>query len=210
MCFLQQREAWFCKNVNRKVSSSIKNMKDWPCNLKFWCKVASMATKFTKMQVCCMQSFLLTVTWRRKVHGTREGDMKRTNSEPNEQWSDKGEQKWQTRLLWRPFGGQKSDFFNEKCSKSVSKIMLPTAARNTFLKKRKTKRMWMTSETKIVLDPTVSPPISPLVRPERVHKQEILIFPMVFACRANPRIIANHRESQLDNSIFYQSVNPFD
>ena len=28
-----------------------------------------------------------------------EGGMERQNSEPNEQWSDKGEHKWQKRLL---------------------------------------------------------------------------------------------------------------
>ena len=42
---------------------------------------------------------------RRKVHETAarnyflKGGMQRKNSEPNEQWSNKGEQKWQKRLL---------------------------------------------------------------------------------------------------------------
>ena len=34
----------------------------------------------------------------------------------------------------------------------------------------------MTNETKIVLDPTISPPIWPLIRRERVHKQELHTF----------------------------------
>ena len=87
-----------------------------------------------------------------------EGGMERRNSEPKGQGSDKSEQKWQTRLLWRRFGGQKRDLFNAKCSKSVCKIMLPTVAKSTFLKKTEKQRTWVTSDTKIVLDPTLSPP----------------------------------------------------
>ena len=54
-----------------------------------------------------------------------EGGMERQNSEPNEQWSDKGEQKWQTRLLWRPFGGQKSDFLMKSVRSRFAKSCLP-------------------------------------------------------------------------------------
>ena len=49
LCFPCGQEAQFWKNVSRKMSWSIKNMKKWCCNLNVWCKLASMATKFTKM-----------------------------------------------------------------------------------------------------------------------------------------------------------------
>ena len=49
MCFPQQREAYFWKIVNRKMSWSIKkNMKNWCSNLDVWCKLAPIATKFYK------------------------------------------------------------------------------------------------------------------------------------------------------------------
>ena len=35
----------------------------------------------------------------------------------------------------RPLGGEKSDIFNEKCSKLFFKIMLPVGAGSTILKK---------------------------------------------------------------------------
>ena len=37
-------------------------------------------------------------------------------------------------FLFLPFGGQQSDFVDRKCSKSFFRNVLPTQARNTFLK----------------------------------------------------------------------------
>ena len=59
---------WVSKTANRKVSWGIKNMKNMPCNLHVWCKLAAMAAKFTKMYVWCTRSFLLAGLRRLKMH----------------------------------------------------------------------------------------------------------------------------------------------
>ena len=45
-------------------------------------------------------------------------------------------------LFLKPFGGQKSEMFDGICLKSFCKIMLPTAARSTFLKNVIRKVSW--------------------------------------------------------------------
>ena len=64
-----------------------------------------------------------------------DGAEKRTHSEPNEQQSNKSEQQRQNLLLFMPFGGQKSEIFDRKYSKSFFKIVFPMQARSTFFKK---------------------------------------------------------------------------
>ena len=73
-------------------------------------------------------------------------------------------------------GVRKVIFLMQSARSRFEKLCFPLQREAHFWKKRKKKHMWVTSETKIVLDPTVSPPISPLVRPERVHKQELHTF----------------------------------
>ena len=55
-----------------------------------------------------------------------EGGLERTKSEANEQRSDKSEQKVQEWLSSKPFGGQKSDTFGRRWSKSFFRNVLPT------------------------------------------------------------------------------------
>ena len=91
------------------------------------------------MQVLCIPSFLQTGLGGENSTGVEpqavsEGGKKRTHSEPNEQQSNKSKQKRQNLLFFWPFGGQNSDFFDRKYSKSFFKIVLPTVARSTFLK----------------------------------------------------------------------------
>ena len=71
--------------------------------------------------------------WSRARDGF-EGGKERTHSEPNEQQSDKSEQNLQKVIFSKPFGDQKSDIVDRKCSKSSCKDVLPTARRSTFLK----------------------------------------------------------------------------
>ena len=97
-------------------------------------------TKFIKWQVLCIPSFLQKGLGGENSTGVElqavfEGGKKRTHSEPNEQQSNKSEQKSQNLIILKPFGGQKSDIFHRKCSKSFFKIVLPMQARSTFFKK---------------------------------------------------------------------------
>ena len=64
-----------------------------------------------------------------------EGDMERAHSEPNEQQSHKSKRNLQQLIILKPFGGQTSDIFGRRYSKSFFRIVLPTRARSTFFKK---------------------------------------------------------------------------
>ena len=54
------------------------------------------------------------------------GGTERTHSEANEQQSDKSKQNLQKLIILKPFGGQKSEIFDRKYSKSFFRNVLPT------------------------------------------------------------------------------------
>ena len=68
----------------KKTADDTRNSQNCRCDAyNYFCRAALEA----KSARDCSQKLLF------------EGGMERQNSEPNEQWSDKGEQKWQKRLL---------------------------------------------------------------------------------------------------------------
>ena len=83
------------------------------------------------MQLLCRQSFLQTGLGGENSTGVEpqavfEGDMERAHSEANEQQSDKSKQNLQKLIILKPFGGQKSEIFYRRYSKSFFRIVLPT------------------------------------------------------------------------------------
>ena len=62
-----------------------------------------------------------------------EGDTERAHSEANEQQSDKSKHNLQKVIILNPFGGQKSEMFDRRCSKSFSKMCFPPQPGSTFL-----------------------------------------------------------------------------
>ena len=69
-----------------------------------------------------------------------EGDMERAHSEANEQQTDKSKQNLQKLIILKPFGGQKSEIFDRKYSKSFFRNVLPTeGGEHIFGKNRKNK-----------------------------------------------------------------------
>ena len=88
-------------------------------------------TTFTKLQLLCRQSFLQTGLGGENSTGVEpqavfEGDMERAHSEANEQQSDKSKQHLQKLIILKPFGGQKSEIFDRRCSKAFFRNVLPT------------------------------------------------------------------------------------
>ena len=96
-------------------------------------------TKFKKMQVVCIRSFLQTglggeKCTRLEAQAVFEGGTERTHGEPNEQRSDKSKQKWQKLLLSKPFGGQKSDILMENVRSGFAKMCFPLRREAHFWK----------------------------------------------------------------------------
>ena len=95
---------------------------------------------FTKLQLLCRQSFLQTGLGGENSTGVEpqavfEGDMERAHSEANEQQSDKSKQHLQKLIILKPFGGQKSEIFDRRYSKSFFRIVLPTEGRKHIFTK---------------------------------------------------------------------------
>ena len=63
-----------------------------------------------------------------------EAGRERRHSEPNEQQSDKSKQHLQKFIFLKPFGAQKSDIFDLRCSKSFSKMCFPQQRETHFYK----------------------------------------------------------------------------
>ena len=88
-------------------------------------------TTFEKLQSFCRLPFLQTglggeKCTRLQPQAVFEGDMERAHSEANEQQSDKSKQNLQKLNILKPFGGQKSEIFDRKYSKSFFRNVLPT------------------------------------------------------------------------------------
>ena len=88
-------------------------------------------TTFEKLQSFCRRSFLQTglggeKRTRLQPQAVFEGDQERAHSEANEQQSDKSKQHLQKLIILKPFGGQKSEIFDRRYSKSFFRIVLPT------------------------------------------------------------------------------------
>ena len=64
-----------------------------------------------------------------------QGLKKRKNSDRNGQESEKSKSNDKKLCFWGRFGGEKSEKFDRKCLQLFFEIVLPTAARSTFLEK---------------------------------------------------------------------------
>ena len=88
-------------------------------------------TAFTKLQFFCRRLFSQTGLGGENCTGVEpqavfEGDTERAHSEANEQQSDKSNQNLQKLIILKPFGGQQSEIFDRRCSKSFFRNVLPT------------------------------------------------------------------------------------
>ena len=97
-----------------------------------------LRTKFKRLQVLCIRSFLQTRLGDENSTGIKpqavfEGGKERTHSEPNEQQSNKSEQNLQKIIFLKPLGGQKLVCLIEKARSRFFKNMLPTAGKRYFL-----------------------------------------------------------------------------
>ena len=104
-------------------------------------------TTFTKLQLLCRQSFLQAGLGGENSTGVEpqavfEGDQERAHSEANEQQSDKSKQNLQKLIILKPFGGQKSEMFDRKYSKSFFRNVFPLKREAPFLKKYDANISW--------------------------------------------------------------------
>ncbi len=117
-------------------------------------------------------------------------------------------------LFEATWGVKKVGFFDRKCFQSFWKIVLPMQAGSKLLKKTDPKRTQN--------EPKTEPGDRKRTASDRkrtecgflgVRLQKHYVLPSRFACpffRNSSEIIATHRNPPPRNSIFYQSVNPFD